>query len=57
MPSRDHYRDMSVAEALRALAEFHGDPRSRHLARDEIELLLRAAALIEHQSPSTLAFE
>ena len=57
MPSRDHYRGMSVADALRALAEFHGDPRSRHLARDEIELLLRAAALIEGQSPSTRAFE
>ena len=57
MPSRDHYLGMSVAEALRALAEFHGDPRSRHLAHDEIELLVRATALIEHQSPSTRAFE
>lgn len=56
MPQRDLYCNLSLADAIRYLAEHHGEERTRHLSQDEYELLQRAADVIEREAPSLGAF-
>lgn len=56
MPTRAEYESLTLAEALRWLAELHYDVRTRHLSSDEYELLNRAADVIATQSPKLAAF-
>ncbi len=39
MPSRAQYEQLTLADAVRWLAELHFDTRTRHLSMDEYELL------------------
>lgn len=56
MPSRFSYEKMSLADALRAIALHHSDPRTRHISMDEREVLLRAASIIEAEQPTAPAY-
>jgi hypothetical protein len=56
MPSRAQYETLTLAEAVRWLAELHYDARTRHLSTDEYELLNRAADIIAAQAPELTAF-
>ena len=56
MPRRDYYGGLTLGEAIRRLADHHGEPRTRHLSEDEVELLERAAAVIDEQAPTLQAF-
>lgn len=56
MPRRPDYEDLTLADAIRQLAEHHYEARTRHLSQDEYILLERAAAAIEHASPAVAAF-
>lgn len=56
MPQRQDYQGLSLADAVRYLAEHHGEERTRHLSRDEYELLQRAADVIERTAPAMQAF-
>lgn len=56
MPRRDDYQGLSLADAVRYLAEHHGEERTRHLSQDEYELLQRAADVIEREAPTLRAF-
>jgi hypothetical protein len=56
MPSRVQYEQLSLAEAVRWLAELHFDARTRHLSSDEYELLNRAADVIAERAPDVAAF-
>lgn len=47
MPRADYYKGLTLAEALRALADHHGAPRTRHITADETALLYRAADRLE----------
>ena len=44
-----HYEELSLADALRALADHHYNPRTRHISRDEYDLLQRAASAVEER--------
>lgn len=56
MPRRDDYQGLSLADAVRYLAEHHGEERTRHLSQDEYELLQRAADVIDREAPTLQAF-
>ena len=56
MPNRTTYQGLSLAEALRQLAELHHQPRTRHISVDEKDLLLKAADQLDHYHPSISAF-
>lgn len=56
MPSRAEYETLSLAEAVRRLAEGHYEPRTRHLSTDEYQLLLRAADVIQQHASAVAAF-
>lgn len=56
MPNRAIYADLSLAEAIRQLAERHHEPRTRHLSVDEYQLLLRAAEVLDRDHASLSAF-
>ena len=47
MPRADYYDGLTMAEALRAFADHHGAPRTRHITADETALLHRAADRLE----------
>jgi len=47
MPGREYYEGLNLADQLRRMAEHHFDTRTRHLARFEYELLLKAADRLE----------
>lgn len=47
MPKADYYGGLTLAEALRAFADHHSAPRTRHITADETTLLYRAAARLE----------
>lgn len=56
MPLRQQYAGLTMAEAIRQLAEHHGEERTRHLSQDEYDLLQRAADVVERSAPSLPAF-
>jgi hypothetical protein len=56
MPSKNDYQDLTLAQAVRQLAEHHYDHRTRHLSSDEYQLLLRAADAINREVPLATAF-
>jgi len=56
MPQRKDYEGLTLADAVRRLAEHHGEPRTRHISEDEIALLLRAAEVIDDAAPTKQAF-
>jgi hypothetical protein len=56
MPKRTDYEGLTLTEAVLALAEHHGAPRTRHISEDEYELLVRAAEVIDDCAPSQRAF-
>ena len=56
MPSRSTYQELSLADALRAIALHHSEPRTRHISFDEREVLLRAADAIEADRPTAPAY-
>ncbi len=43
MPGTDHYASLTLAEAVKELADVHFDPRTRHISQAEHEILVRAA--------------
>lgn len=47
MPGDDEYRGMTLAEAIRHLAELHSAPETRHISKAEYDLLMRAAAALD----------
>lgn len=55
MPNRQYYAELSLAEAVRAMAEHHYNPRTRHISRDEYELLLRAVSALEDRRSGLLS--
>ncbi|HSH59562.1 MAG TPA: hypothetical protein VK988_07960 [Acidimicrobiales bacterium] len=56
MPQRKHYEGMSLAQAVRSLAERHHEQATRHISGDEHALLLRAAEVLEREHSSLGAF-
>ena len=56
MPTRKHYAGLALCDAVRKLAEHHGAKRTRHISEAEVELLLRAADVIEAAAPNRNAF-
>ncbi len=55
-PRKSHYAGMTLAEALREMADHHGAERTRHLSQDEVAVLERAAAIVEREAPEMRAF-
>ena len=47
MPKADYYEGLTLPEALRAFADHHSAPRTRHITADETALLYRAADRLE----------
>ena len=47
MPTYEHYRDLTLVEALRRLADHHSEKRTRHITQDERKLLYDAAGWME----------
>lgn len=47
MPKAHYYEGLTLADALRAFADHHGAPRTRHITADETTLLYRAADRLE----------
>ncbi|MBT4188435.1 MAG: hypothetical protein HOE14_14670 [Gemmatimonadales bacterium] len=56
MPQKDRYDHLTLAAALRVLAEHHGSKRTRHITADEQDLLAEAADVLEEIAPYHLAF-
>jgi hypothetical protein len=56
MPRRAEYEGLTLAEAVRKIAEHHFASRTRHLSQDEHELLIRAADVIESTTQGLVAF-
>lgn len=56
MPRRAEYEGLTLAEAIRKVADHHFASRTRHLSQDEYELLVRAADVLERSSPGLSAF-
>ncbi|MGH8543858.1 MAG: hypothetical protein ACREX3_09570 [Gammaproteobacteria bacterium] len=56
MPNRAVYADLTLAEALRQLAERHHEQRTRHISSDEYQLLLRAAEILDRDHGHLAAF-
>lgn len=54
MRRADYYTGLTLAEALRALADHHGAPRTRHINADKTALLYRAAVRLEHVTTVTV---
>jgi hypothetical protein len=48
MPRESHYQGMSLPDALREFAEFHGKKKTRHITQYEVKLLRDAADLIDN---------
>ena len=47
MPKRFHYADLPFSEVLRMMADHHSKPSTRHITKDEANLLHEAADLLE----------
>lgn len=47
MPNRAIYANLTLAEAIRELADRHHEPRTRHISADEYQLLVRAAEVLD----------
>jgi hypothetical protein len=56
MPQKDRYDHLTLAGALRVLADHHGSKRTRHITADEQDLLAEAADVLEEIVPYHLAF-
>lgn len=56
MPRRQDYQCLSLADAVRHMAEHHAAMKNRHISRDEYELLVRAAEVIDLTSPKLAAY-
>jgi NAD-dependent DNA ligase len=56
MPQRADYENRTLAEAIRQLAEHHHTKQNRHISRDEYDLLIQAADVIERTAPALSAF-
>ncbi len=56
MPNRDAYVGLTLADAVRQVAERHHEPRTRHISADEYQLLVEAAAVLERDHAQLLAF-
>lgn len=56
MPNRVAYDGLTLADAVRELAERHYEQRTRHISADEHQLLLRAADLLDRDYPRLAAF-
>ncbi|MEQ8717733.1 MAG: hypothetical protein RIE08_08990 [Acidimicrobiales bacterium] len=56
MPSRTDYAGLSLAEALLGLAERYSEGRTRHISRDEEDLVVRAADVLDREAPELRAF-
>ena len=52
MPRESHYDGLSIADALREFAEFHGKKKTRHITQYEVRLLRDAADLIDELNAS-----
>ena len=52
MPGEEEYAGMTLAEAIRHLAEVHAAPETRHISQAERDLLLKAAAALERSTAS-----
>ena len=48
MPRESHYEGMSLPDALREFAEFHGKKKTRHITQYEVKLLRDAADLLDN---------
>ena len=47
MPRREEYEGLSLADALRHLADRHSENRTRHISRHEYKLLQDAATALD----------
>ena len=47
MPTMEHYKGLTLVEALRQLADHHSKPRTRHITQDERKLIHDAADWME----------
>ena len=47
MPTLEHYRGLSLVEALRRLADHHSEARTRHITQHERRMLHEAADWME----------
>lgn len=56
MPNRAIYADLTLAEAIRQLAERHHEHRTRHISVDEYQRLLRAAEVLDRDNAYLPAF-
>jgi hypothetical protein len=56
MPRRNEYEKLTLADAVRRLADNHYEDRTRHLSSDEYELLQRAADALTGAVPTMCAF-
>jgi hypothetical protein len=51
MPKSEEYEGMTLAEKVRHLAEHHQRHRTRHLSRDEYDILMDVATALD-RSPA-----
>ncbi|MGI8758396.1 MAG: hypothetical protein ACR2K0_03735 [Acidimicrobiales bacterium] len=56
MARRQTYEGLSLAEAVRVLADGHYEARTRHISADEHQLLLQAADVLDREHASLRAF-
>jgi hypothetical protein len=47
MPPRDFYSGLTQGDALRKFADHHYETGTRHISRDEYELLIEIARLLD----------
>jgi hypothetical protein len=50
VPKREDYEGMTLGEKVRHLAEHHKEHRTRHLSRDEYDILMDAATALDRIS-------
>ena len=47
MPTQEHYRDLTLSEAVRKFADHHYQEDTRHISGDEHRILIEAANWME----------
>ena len=47
MPKAEEYEGLTLAEKVRHFAEHHKEHRTRHISKDEYEILIDAATALE----------
>ena len=57
MPKAHYYEGLTLADALRAFADHHSAPRTRHITADETTLLYRAADRLEQVMSASSSHE